>query len=105
MKILKLIPYYWSFRSCSQWMEVGEHGIVGATVLSLAEEVKGCGSGYVTIQCHPKVAVPVLEMPLRYPDAIRRHVQVREQCFGRTMASTSVACSCKSEKGAIWTQQ
>lgn len=41
MKILKLIPYYWSFYSCSQWMEVGEHGIVGATVLSLAEEVKG----------------------------------------------------------------
>lgn len=27
--------------TCVLWMEVGEHGIVGATVLSLAEEVKG----------------------------------------------------------------
>lgn len=62
--------------TCVLWMEAGEHGIAGATVLSLAEEVKGCGSGYVTIQCHPKVAVPVQEMPLRCPDAIRRHVQV-----------------------------
>lgn len=62
--------------TCVLWMEVGEHGIAGATVLSLAEEVKGCGSGYVTIQCHPKVAVPVQEIALRYPDAIRRHVQV-----------------------------
>lgn len=44
----------------------------------------------MTIQCHPKVAVPVQEMPLRYPDAIHRHVQVSELCFGRTMASTSV---------------
>lgn len=57
-------------------MEVGEHGTVGATVLSLVEEAKGCGSGYVTIQYHLKVAVPVQEMPPRYPDAICRHVQV-----------------------------
>lgn len=62
--------------TCVLWMEVGEHGTVGATVLSLVEEAKGCGSGYVTIQYHLKVAVPVQEMPPRYPDAIRRHVQV-----------------------------
>lgn len=62
--------------TCVLWMEVGERGIVGATVLCLVEEVKGCGSGYVTIRCHLKVAVLVQEMPPRSPDAIRRHVRV-----------------------------
>lgn len=62
--------------TCVPWMEVGVRGIVGAIVLSLAEEVKGLESGYVTIQCPLKVAVPVLEMPPKSPDATCRHVRV-----------------------------
>ncbi|GAB1285527.1 Hemicentin-1 [Apodemus speciosus] len=57
------------------WMEVGEHGTAGAIVLSLVEEVKGLESGYVTIQCHLKVAVPVQETPPRSPDATCRRVR------------------------------
>lgn len=62
--------------TCVLWMEVGGHGIVGASVLSLAEVVKGLERGYVTIQCHLKLAVPVQAMPPRYPDATCRRVQV-----------------------------
>lgn len=62
--------------TCVLWMEVGETGIVGAIALPLVEEVRRPGSGCVTVQCPPKVAVPVQEMPLRYPDAIHKHVQV-----------------------------
>lgn len=62
--------------TCVLWTEVGEHGTAGAIVLSLVEEVKGLESGYVTTQCHLKVAVPVQEMPPRFPDATCKHVQV-----------------------------
>lgn len=57
-------------------MEAGEHGIVGAIVLSLAGEVKGLESAYVTILCPLKVAVPVQEIPPKSPDATCRRVRV-----------------------------
>lgn len=62
--------------TCVLWMEVGEHGIVGVIVLSLAGEVKELESGYVTILCPLKVAVPVQEMPPKSPDATCRLVRV-----------------------------
>lgn len=62
--------------TCVLWMEVGEHGILGAIVLSLVGEVKGLESGYVTILCPLKVAVPVQGMPPKSPDATCRRVQV-----------------------------
>lgn len=62
--------------TCVLWMEAGEHGIVGAIVLSLAGEVKGLESAYVTILCPLKVAVPVQEMPPKSPDATCRLVRV-----------------------------
>lgn len=62
--------------TCVLWMEVGERGTVGAIVLSLAGEVKGLENGYVTIQYHLKVPVPVQEMPPKSPDATCRHVRV-----------------------------
>lgn len=58
------------------WMEAGETGRVGAIALCLVEEAKRLGNGYVTTQCHLKVAVPVEEMLLRYPGAVHKHVQV-----------------------------
>lgn len=58
------------------WMEIGETGVAGATVLPLVEEVKRLGTDYVTVHCHLKVVVPVQEMLLRCPDAIYKHVQV-----------------------------
>lgn len=78
-------------------MEVGEHGIVGVIVLSLAGEVKELESGYVTILCPLKVAVPVQEMPPKSPDATCRLVQVSELCSGKTIASTNREASCKLE--------
>lgn len=57
-------------------MEVGETGIIGASALSLVEEVKRLEDGCATIQCHLKVGGPVQEMLLRCPDAICNHVQV-----------------------------
>lgn len=62
--------------TCVLWMETGGHGIVGAIVLSPVEEVKGLESDCVTTQCHLKLAVPVQEMPPRYPDVTHSHVQV-----------------------------
>lgn len=62
--------------TCVLWTEVGERGTAGATVLSLVEEVKGLESGYVTIQCHLKVDVPVRETPPRSPDATCRRARV-----------------------------
>lgn len=48
--------------TCVLWMEVGETGRVGASVLSLVVEVKRLESDCATIPYHLKVAASVREM-------------------------------------------
>lgn len=62
--------------TCVPWMEIGETGIAGATVLPLVEGVKRLGNGCATVPCHLQVVVPAQVMLLRCPDAIYKHVQV-----------------------------